>query len=184
MVIILILDGFDNTGKTTLAHRICGEFGLEYLHSPSEYKYDFSKMMDWAEEELNSNRYALYDRFSPITDQVYGPVLRGGTPYHSSQKGQAIVELLRQTPHLIVYARPSKAKILRFGEREQMDGVIDKAEKLLIKYDALFYDLLKQGYNVIGYNYENNPEEYLYVMSKVEEFICHRSEYINYTQGR
>lgn len=180
MIIILILDGMDNTGKTTLARRICAEFGLNYLHSPSEYKYDFSKMISWAEDELNANQYALYDRFSPITDQVYGPVLRGGTPYHSDPKGRAIVELLKQTPHLIIYARPSKTRIFRFGDREQMDGVLEQAENLLVKYDALFYDLMKQGYNVIGYNYGENPRETMEVMSKVEEHICHRAEYIKY----
>jgi hypothetical protein len=184
LVIILILDGPDNTGKTTLAHKICSEFGLKYLHSPSEYKYDFSKMIDWARQELSTDRYALYDRFSPITDQVYGPVLRGGTPYLDTEEGRSVVDLLRVTPHLIIYTRPSKESILRFGDREQMDGVIENAEKLLVKYDALFYDLMKSGYNIVGYNWENNPEEFNHVMWQIEKFISHREEYHKFVYGK
>jgi adenylate kinase family enzyme len=176
LIKLIILDGFDNSGKTTLAYKIASEFGLKYLHSPSEYRWDFNKMIDWAVQEIEADRYAVYDRFSPLTDQVYGPVLRGGTPYLDDEKGQAVVELLKRTPHLIIYARPSKSQILRFGEREQMDGVVEQAEKLLVRYDALFYDLMKSDWNIVGYNYEE-PGDYNYVMAKVEKFISHRKEY-------
>jgi len=172
---MLIADGFDNTGKTTLVKRLAEEFGLTYLHSPSEYKNRFDLMVNWAITELGSKKRAIYDRFSPITDQVYGPVLRGGTPYLNDKRAMIVVELLKNTPHLIIYTRPSRQRIFQFGEREQMNGVIEQAEKLLSRYDQLMIELHQKGFNIIRYNYEDNetmgPHSLYYVAKHVEEFI-------------
>lgn len=167
---MIIIDGFDNTGKTTLANILKEIYDLEYLHSPSEYRYDFDKMVDWAIRELGSKRKAIYDRFSPLTDQVYGPILRGGTPYQSDKRAKAVVTLLRYTPHLIIYCRPPRDRIFNFGERDQMDGVIDNAVQLLNAYDELFKELENQGFNVLTYDY-TNPNHFQSIKLKIDQFL-------------
>lgn len=175
---MIIVDGMDNTGKTTLAYTLCEEFGLTYLHSPSEYKYDFSRMVDWAIIQLGSRSKAVYDRFSPITDLVYGPELRGGTPYLSNPRAKAVLELLKHTPHLIIYARPPREKIFNFGERDQMEGVIDNAERLLDRYDGLVIKLAQQGFGIVRYDYtrDSGTASLGYIYKLVEKHI---EEYLN-----
>lgn len=167
---MIIIDGMDNTGKTTLAHKLADRFELPYLHSPSEYKYDFNRMFGWAIRELGSEVRAIYDRFSPITDMIYGPVLRGGTPYLTDQRGIAIRELLRSTPHIIIYCRPPRDVILDFGTREQMEGVIDHSVKLLESYDRYMHKLRETGHNIVVYDY-TNPHGYDEVVESLEDFI-------------
>ena len=167
---MIIVEGMDNSGKSTLAKHLAEKFGLEYLHSPSEYRNDTKLMIDWALKQLLDQKLAVYDRFSPISDRVYGPVLRGGTPYNDTIAGKSAVELLKTVPHLIIYCRPERERILNFGSREQMDGVTSQATKLLEEYDALMSKMQLEGYDIITYNYAE-PEGYEFVISQVSHYI-------------
>ena len=169
---MIIVEGMDNSGKTTLAKHLAQKFGLEYLHSPSEYRNDPKLMIDWALKQMTSQKWAVYDRFSPISDRVYGPVLRGGTPYNDTMAGKSAVKLLKTVPHLIIYCRPGRERILNFGSREQMDGVIHQAVKLLEAYDDLMKEMQLEGYNIVTYNYDN-PEDYNYIISQVKNHILY-----------
>lgn len=173
---MIIVEGMDNSGKSTLAKHLAEKFGLEYLHSPSEYKNDTNKMIGWAIEKMLERKYMphkkpkVYDRFSPISDRVYGPVLRGGTSYNDTIAGKSAVELLKTVPHLIIYCRPERERILNFGSREQMDGVTSQATKLLEEYDALMSKMQLEGYDIITYNYAE-PGGYEFVISQVSHYI-------------
>lgn len=173
---MIIVEGMDNSGKSTLAKHLAEKFGLEYLHSPSEYRNDSNRMINWAIEKMLERKYmphkkpAVYDRFSPISDRVYGPVLRGGTPYNDLAIGAIAVKLLKDVPHLIIYCRPSRERILNFGSREQMDGVTTKAIKLLEEYDALIGEMQLEEYDIIIYDY-GEPEDYEFVTFQVGLYI-------------
>ena len=167
---MIVVEGMDNSGKSTLAKHLAEKFRLKYLHSPSEYRNDPNLMVDWALKQLSDQKLAVYDRFSPISDRVYGPVLRGGTPYNDTAAGKSVVKLLRKVPHLIIYCRPERERILNFGSRGQMDGVIPQAVKLLEAYDNLMKKMQLEGYNIITYNYAS-PGDYKYVISQVKSHI-------------
>lgn len=170
---MIIVEGMDNSGKSTLAKHLAEKFRLKYLHSPSEYRNDPKLMIDWALKQLLDQKLAVYDRFSPISDRVYGPVLRGGTPYNDTAAGKSVVNLLRTVPHLIIYCRPERERILNFGSREQMDGVTSQATRLLEEYDALMSEMQLEGYDIITYNYEK-PEDYEFVISQIDLYIKQR----------
>lgn len=169
---MIIVEGMDNSGKSTLAKHLAQKFELEYLHSPSEYRNNPKLMIDWARDQMVNKRLAVYDRFSPISDRVYGPVLRGGTPYNDTEEGRGAVELLKETPHVIIYCRPGRERILNFGSREQMDGVVHQAIKLLEAYDDLMGKMQLEGYNIVTYNYDN-PEDYNHIISQVKTHILY-----------
>jgi hypothetical protein len=159
---MIILDGMDNTGKTTLANKLCEALNVPYLHSPSEYRYDRKKMMDWALIEIGSQRSAIYDRFSPITDQVYAPILRGTNPYGDTSRGRFIVDVLKASPHLIIYCRPGTKKILGFEDgRDQMEGVKNNSARLLDRYDNLMTAMKDDGWKIQYYDYDSSRDFYL-----------------------
>lgn len=173
---MIIVEGMDNSGKSTLAKHLAQKFEMEYLHSPSEYRNDPNRMISWAIEKMLERKYmphknpVVYDRFSPISDRVYGPVLRGGTPYNDLAIGAMAVRLLKDVPHLIIYCRPRRERILNFGSREQMDGVTSQATKLLEAYDSLMEEMQLKGYNVVTYNYDE-PGDYEFIVYQVGLYI-------------
>lgn len=56
---------------------------------------------------------------------------------------------------MIIYCRPPVEKILNFGSREQMAGVIERAERLIKEYDRLMFNVIvrKFEYPVLVYDY-------------------------------
>lgn len=167
---MIILDGMDNTGKTTLALKLQAALNCNYIHSPGPMDKG-PKMIAWALQQIVDPQYAIYDRLSPVTDQVYGPIIRGGTAYLDTTEGKLTVELLRKVPHLIIYTRPTTDKILGFTDgRDQMKGVIENGYKLLNAYDNLINKMLDDRWNIILYNYEE-PDSFSEVLEAVKEHI-------------
>src|SRR5512143_3552098 len=73
---IIILEGPDGAGKTTLAHQLQEEFQLEYHHEgtppPDEHLlWYYGRVLD-----SFRGRRVVFDRFA-LGERVYGPALRG-----------------------------------------------------------------------------------------------------------
>lgn len=130
---MIILEGMDNSGKSKLAVHLSEIFELPLIHSPK----DRSNMVNDALTMLVLNPRAVLDRFSVISESIYGLIIRGriGFDDYNAQWGFYMDRLARCKP-LIIYCRPSDEKILDFGEGEQMYGVIANAEELIAAYDA------------------------------------------------
>lgn len=48
-------------------------------------------------------------------------------------------------PVLVIMCRPPTKTILNFGEREQMEGVIERSTRIIERYDALIDKMNLQG---------------------------------------
>lgn len=154
---MIIVTGMDNSGKTTLAKQLSEELEMKVVKSTGPIPA--AEQKEWVINQISGadERQAIFDRFPLFEEMVYGKVLRGKTNF---KYGDPYFKLLRQINPLIVYTRPSTEKILQFGEREQMEGVIEKAEKLLTAYDEFIFKLMSDCWRVIPYNYEwNEPDE-------------------------
>lgn len=168
---MLIVEGMDNSGKSTLTQKLSQDLDLAVLHSPSEYRYNFDKMMDWMENEMENQRPVIYDRISPISDSVYGPIIRGGTPYNNTVQGQKIFQKLKQMKHFIIYCRPPAEKILGFGDgREQMVGVHENGRTLLAAYDNKIGNMVDTGWRIFIYDY-TDPTAYKTLLKEVKAFL-------------
>ena len=78
----------------------------------------------------------------------------------------------------IIRCRPPKEKVLDFGERDQMSGVIDNSEKLLAAYDLLFSTLNVScpcG-SIIEYDFTRDESEYLKIRKYCTAKINHYDE--------
>ncbi len=135
---MIIIEGMDNSGKTKLAEYLAERFNLPHIKSPK----DRTNLLDDALTTLILNPNAIFDRFSILSEVVYGPILRGKTAFDGDELRQWIFYMnkLVQCKPLIFYCRPPDEKILDFGREKHMTGVIKHGKELLSAYDSLMTD--------------------------------------------
>ena len=131
---MIIVEGMDNSGKTKLTEHLAERFKLPHIKSPK----DRTHLLNDALTTLMLNPEAVLDRFSAISEAIYGPILRGGTAFdkYVSQWKFFMDKLVRCKP-LIFYCRPPEKQIFAYGDRKQMAGVVEHKEELLSAYDTM-----------------------------------------------
>lgn len=177
---MLIIEGTDNTGKSTLAKDIAAILNWKVVHSPGPLDRSV-KMMKWLVDEISSNpKPVVYDRISLISDKVYAPIVRGQETYYvrNPELEVLIKGMIAKIPHLIIFCRPSDKAILNNNGRDQMEGVLENHEELMKSYDNIISEYYNDDrFNVLVYNYEENNklpliwalESYLKELREMEE---------------
>jgi hypothetical protein len=147
---MVIVEGMDNSGKTTLVQEIAG-LGARIV--PSVGKPDREQARLRMQELLNETDAKVYDRFVAFSDEVYGRVLRGCNILDPDAYG-AMLRVMRANA-LVIYCRPPDDVILNFGDRAQMEGVLERGSTLIRGYDRLFNLLEDWGYagQIIRYDW-------------------------------
>jgi len=177
---IIICEGPDNSGKTSLIKRLAPEMGLEVRHSASHLRGS-GELIDWVDKELDTKfvKPPIYDRFPLISEQVYGPILRGHNVFEGLYKGWA-----KDYQPLIIYCRPSLNRLLRFNPNiPQMDGVKDHAKQLVEAYDAIMGGLRHKAWGIVRYDYAD-MESYAKVKTTVSCYIDRYGGSYNGKYGR
>ena len=157
---MLIFTGMDNSGKTTLVNKVSKDLGLPVIkslgpnHSRDERHIWF---LDQMTREKAFPSSVIFDRFLPFEEMVYGKVLRGDPIYSLDDP---YMKSLKDLDPIIVYTRPSSGVIFNFGDREQMEGVIETKEKLLAAWDDLMWGLMARGWDVQVYDYQAENDGY------------------------
>lgn len=155
---MLILTGMDNSGKTTLAEQLSEQLGRPVMKSLGPNATQSEKdvwLLDQMTREKAYPDSVIFDRFLPLEEIVYGNVLRGGSQYTLDDYYMTQLKELHPT---IIYTRPWSGTIFNFGERGQMDGVIEQKEKLLQAWDDLMWGMMARGWDVRIYDYTANQE--------------------------
>lgn len=131
---MIIVEGMDNTGKTTLIETLAKHFNLPTVKSYRPFtREDIYALHSWISAAPQT---VITDRHPSISDLVYGPTIRGSTP--SSLK---VAKSCRMNNYLI-FCRPSTGNVFgTLGDRDQMGGVRENQEHLLEAYDQLMKNL-------------------------------------------
>lgn len=154
---MIIVEGCDNAGKTTLVHTLSDEFKLLTILNRRrprtlQQSWDYLTRIMPAASLLPT----VMDRFMAVSEPVYGPICRNEKLYSpADQRGQFnfVQECLGVKP-LLIYCRPPKSAILNFGDRPQMNGVIENAELLVDAYDDMVEWIREElPVQVIHYNW-------------------------------
>lgn len=153
MVNKIIILGMDNTGKTTLSKELAQHLGYTHVNSLGP-KASISEMCDYMDFVLDSDEPMVIERFCFFEEMVYGKVLRNRSKF--SWENSLYALKLRVANPLIIYCRPPKETIFQFGDREQMEGVIEQGEKLLAEFDDLYFSLLRPEFVTILYNFKSD----------------------------
>ena len=162
---MIIVEGMDNSGKSTLIANIANRFGLKVIKRSGPPAANVTVAVSAREAEeafiletltfLVLSPQVIYDRFPIISEGIYGPLLRNKNVFErEGTTWEHWLNRLRQCNPLVIYCRPPEEKILCFSpEREQMQGVTDNARLLIHRYDQLMDKLEKQGFLFIKHDF-------------------------------
>lgn len=143
----IIVVGMDNTGKTTLVNQLKEFYKCESIKSPGP-NYTRQEMIDEIKKDLDLPNKVILERFSILEELVYGNVLRNHSKFRLDD-----MDWIRDYDFIIIYCRPGDEVIYNFGDREQMNGVIEEKEKLVEAWDNLIIDLARIGFVIIPYDW-------------------------------
>lgn len=175
---LIIVEGMDNTGKTTLIQELIRTVGRGTLMakvSLGPFKSSLEQLQ-WTYNQLKKaeegNDLIVYDRFLPICDIVYGTVLRDNKTIWTLDSAE--LKALRELNPLIIFCNPGIEKILEtMNEREQLEGVADNARVLLAMYKTVIYELETLGFEVHYYDYTSEASKqdiYKKVSNLIDEY--------------
>lgn len=157
---MIIIEGPDNAGKTTLAKKLSKRLDLPMVHSVRPKRGDSPEVVLSHSNSQLQPQNAILDRVYAISEWVYGRVIRGKTAlghFHS----QALLDLYHR-PYLIIHCRPKMETILDNRGRDQMAGVIDNHKRIVEEYDYIMADLNRFSHcTVVSYDWESNSFDIL-----------------------
>jgi len=133
--VIIIVEGPDNSGKTTLAHRLAKDLAGVYVKSESKPEQtQFIRLFDaWVVSATGFFPYVICDRHHWISAPIYDLILRGSSRIDMFQATMACGRF-----HAI-YCRPPIETITDWREDiPQLAGVPDKIELIIEEYDRVF----------------------------------------------
>lgn len=165
---MVIIEGMDNSGKTTLVNYLATEILCGVIRSPGPHTGEFLATWILLQNERLKVQPILFDRHPLISEKIYGVVLR-------SRNALAIygdlMQYFRSLNPLIIYCRPPISNILDFGDRDQMEGVKETATILLDKYDYTMNLMRDEGFSIVTYDYTSQSLTRLEVLGMVREYF-------------
>lgn len=152
---MIVLEGPDNSGKSTLGAGLKTILGWKFEHGKRFYHYSVSDH-DRGEAVYRealvqlTPKPIILDRCYAVGENVYGPIIRG----HNNLNHRAldILKTLANSQSLIIYCRPPIENIVG-TTKEEMDGVKENLEAITKTYDRIMDTLEKSGAFVIRYDY-------------------------------
>lgn len=151
----IVIIGMDNTGKTTLVNDMKNILNVESIKSPGP---DFTKeeMYNEVRTSLSHDELVILERFAIVEEIIYGEILRNAPKFNFED----LLKINEEFHPIFIYCRPKKEDVFNFGERDQMEGVIEKSKKLLEGFDNLYNKMIQNDFDIIRYNFRvNTPEE-------------------------
>lgn len=108
---MVIVEGCDGSGKTTLIRRLCKELEVDIMpRACTSDKGPIDNLRAWVERDLQSGMQpgsGLYDRHPLISELIYGPLVRGQLPDDFDQWWlTAMLAKLDRLEPLIIFCIP------------------------------------------------------------------------------
>lgn len=139
---IIIIEGPDGAGKTTLANKIQKQTGYMLLHrSQPKTEEEKAKMMDEYLSVLRSGKNCIMDRCW-YSEMVYGPVMRDAA-YISYPQMYELEKQLARVGGLIIHCTGPMQTLWKRCLTRGEDYIVDKETftKIYKGYDTLMNDV-------------------------------------------
>lgn len=165
---LIILEGADGSGKTSLANRIRKDTDEYLLFLRSNGAPHHVGQLADVIGMLTAIPYRIpivTDRNPVISESVYGPIIRGEC-MHGLDVEQ-LAGIFRQS--MIIYCRPNYSALAAGMRKEvQMEGVALNHRTIVKAYDDLMGQLEKGGVYVKRYDYTGPPQ---LILDSIKTFI-------------
>lgn len=159
----IVVYGCDNSGKTSLANHIADKFKFEYIRSKGGPKMDLIEVLKYIHENLCSGGNKVFDRFTPIEEFANGIALRNENKIATSFIDTSD---FFSSVSLFIYARPDMETVKNFGDREQMDGIINNIDRLRSLYDFYTVDKIENDRPLYVFDWTKDPS-----YDKIDKFL-------------
>lgn len=104
---IIIIEGADGAGKTTLANKLAEQTGFPIVHrSNPKSEEEKKQMMAMYIQTIKENKNCIFDRCW-YSEMVYGPVMRDKS-YISEEQMYVLEDMLNQVGAVIIHCTASK----------------------------------------------------------------------------
>lgn len=159
---MVIVEGVDGSGKTTLVNYLAGQFNLRAEKSPGPVELgEYRAWIDTTIRREKAGETWIYDRHAFFSEPVYSILRRECNYQVQSPVTVSQMRALINCNPTVIYCRPFEETILEgLLGNDQMEGVPEYWEDLLRRYDVLMKEM-EQYFNVIYYNREVTPIEFL-----------------------
>jgi hypothetical protein len=153
---MIILEGADNSGKTTLANKFSGLPGYSAGPAPKD---EASEIKCLIEQMNRADRPCVQDRLTCISQQIYADRL------FDTRLGTFLMEMIKMSGVIIVYCRPPERVLMDFSTHnvksydteDHIKHIIDNQHRFIDRYDSLMstiphmlYDWTDVDVNVDG----------------------------------
>lgn len=135
---MIILEGPDGSGKTTLGRRLSELHGIPMVKRDKQdaYLWSMSELSSWSLSGLR-----IYDRFALVSEYIYGPLRRKGIQPEFELGYQPTEEMMERfiQDSLIIYCRPPTQTIVRnVKETAQPQDIQPITLEVIKAYDNWF----------------------------------------------
>jgi len=165
---LVILEGADGSGKTSLSTRLRKNLDPYILllrsNGPPHHIEQLASVVNFMKDGPRLIP-VITDRHPLISEFVYGPILRGECMHSLDVRQMATLFW----DSMIVYCRPNYAA-LAAGVREetQMEGIVMNHRRIVRAYDDLMGQLEEEGTYIKRYDYTGPPQ---LVLDSIKTFI-------------
>jgi len=167
---IIVFEGADGAGKTTLAKRLAAKFGLQYYHSGGpKSKQDLVNTL-FSLEDMNLGRnYYLVDRHPGISELVYSAA--------SGRQPICSVSLLKQSwddIYMLVHcvAPKDEYQISEEFKSHKPDHHMKMVQANHEKIKSLYEDIFEQNTSIKSVRINTrDPESIAYLEKLIEDLV-------------
>lgn len=153
---MIILEGPDGSGKTTLGRRLSELHGIPLIKRDKQdaYLWCMSELSCWSLSGLR-----IYDRFALVSEYIYGPLRRGEKAVEFELGYRPTAEMMERFVRdaLIIYCRPPANVIIQnVMETSQPTDILSITRSAIAAYDEWFTHM-----NHVLFDYTSDTPESL-----------------------
>ena len=154
---IIILEGCDGSGKTTLANQLRNEFGYHVVKTgppapgESTFKSYTTALLEATEAAVYDGRHTVFDRLH-IGETIYGPLLRSRDTL--GIQGRDLMEALIAACGAVVVICAPPWEVLAKGWRGK-DDLLKHEPQLRVVNDAYLAEAVRLGLEVYDWTASN-----------------------------
>lgn len=178
---MIVLEGMDGSGKTSLARRLSDDLQLPiHERASTSIGGPVPNIWQWVMRDvltIHTQQPAIYDRHPLISQVIYGPIIRQKLePEFTDPEARAIYRKWARNV-FVVFCDPGDEAMSRSLSRDpnQMPGVLDMFPTLSLMY-RVFFATYSGNWHHWDYNHPYDYETLLYKLhNHLHDFTTKRT---------